>query len=84
MHVPPSWSDDLLVVSPATPLKSLRGTYSMGTRALAAAGASLGVRLLTDLAGETALAAFPGLAAGSARRPAPTSARTRTRDVRTC
>ncbi|SDI90635.1 PucR C-terminal helix-turn-helix domain-containing protein [Lentzea albidocapillata subsp. violacea] len=61
-HVPPSWSDDLLVVSPATALKSLRGTYSMCTRALAAAGASLGVRLLTDLAGETALAAFPGLA----------------------
>lgn len=61
-HVPPTWSDDLLVVSPATALRSLRGTYSLCTQALAAAGASLGVRLLTDLAGETALAAVPALA----------------------
>ncbi|WP_229904442.1 PucR family transcriptional regulator [Lentzea cavernae] len=61
-HAPPPWSDDLLVVSPATALKSLRGTYSMCTQALAAAGAACGVRLLTDLAGETALAAFPALA----------------------
>ncbi|USX53090.1 CdaR family transcriptional regulator [Lentzea sp. HUAS12] len=61
-HVPPAWSDDLLVVSPATALKSLRDTYSMCTQALTAAGASCGVRLLTDLAGETALAAFPALA----------------------
>lgn len=61
-HVPPSWSDDLLVVSPATALKSLRDTYSMCTQALAATCASPGVRQLTDLAGETALAAFPGLA----------------------
>ncbi|WP_245733274.1 PucR family transcriptional regulator [Lentzea jiangxiensis] len=60
--VPPSWSDDLLVVSPATALKSLRGMYSMCAQALAAAGAPLGVRRLVDLAAETALAAFPALA----------------------
>ncbi|MCG8926436.1 CdaR family transcriptional regulator [Lentzea sp. CC55] len=60
--VPPTWSDDLLVVSPATALKSLRGMYSMCAQALVAAGASLGVRRLVDLAAETALAAFPALA----------------------
>ncbi|MFI6096054.1 PucR family transcriptional regulator [Lentzea sp. NPDC051213] len=64
-HLPPSWSDDLLVVSPATALKSLRTMYSLCAQALtvASSGGALGVRLLTDLAGETALAAFPALAA---------------------
>ncbi|MFS8097716.1 helix-turn-helix domain-containing protein, partial [Lentzea alba] len=61
-HAAPTWSDDLLVVSPATALKSLRTTYSMCTQALAAARGATGVRPLTDLAGETALAAFPALA----------------------
>jgi len=61
-NLPPSWSDDLLVVSPATPLKSLRTIYSMCARALPVASARLGVQLLTDLAAETALAAFPELA----------------------
>lgn len=61
-HLPPSWSDDLLVVSPAMPLKSLRTIYSMCARALPVAPPRLGVQLLTDLAAETALAAFPELA----------------------
>ena len=50
------------MVSPATALTSLRETYLLCAQALAAAGAPPGVRLLTDLAGETALAEFPALA----------------------
>ncbi|MFD5827935.1 PucR family transcriptional regulator [Lentzea sp. NPDC060358] len=60
-HVPPVSSDDLLVVSPATVLKSLRALYSLCAKALVVASGG-GVRMLTDLAGETALAAFPALA----------------------
>ncbi|WP_245777916.1 PucR family transcriptional regulator [Lentzea xinjiangensis] len=60
-HTPPASSEDLLVVSPATGLKSLRTMYSMCARALSVAAPG-GVRSLTDLAGETALAAFPALA----------------------
>ncbi|MFD9698759.1 PucR family transcriptional regulator [Lentzea sp. NPDC059081] len=60
-HVPPAASDDLLVVSPATTLKSLRAMYSLCAKALPVASSG-GVRMLTDLAGETALAAFPALA----------------------
>jgi hypothetical protein len=62
---PPSWPDDdasLLVVSPATPLASLRGMYPMCAQALASARGARGVHLLTDLAAETALAAHPALA----------------------
>ncbi|WP_237047899.1 PucR family transcriptional regulator [Lentzea guizhouensis] len=58
----PSWSDDLLVVSPALPLSSMRLTYSLCTQALLVASGRSGVQLLTDLAAETTLAAFPALA----------------------
>lgn len=57
----PASSDDLLVVSPSTTLKSLRAMYSLCAKALPVASPP-GVRPLTDLAGETALAALPALA----------------------
>ncbi|TWP48478.1 PucR family transcriptional regulator [Lentzea tibetensis] len=64
---PPCWPDDdapLLVVSPATALTSLRGTYPICAQALAAASArgAHGVHLLIELAAETALAAHPEMA----------------------
>jgi PucR-like helix-turn-helix protein len=64
---PPRWPDDdapLLVVSPATPLASLRGMYPMCAQALAVASSrgAGGVHLLTDLVAETALAAQPAMA----------------------
>ncbi|MCK2244504.1 MULTISPECIES: helix-turn-helix domain-containing protein [unclassified Crossiella] len=61
---PPCWSDEdevQLVVAPATALTALREVYPMCVRALAVA--VTGVHRLTDLAGETALAAYPALAA---------------------
>ncbi|MGW0519651.1 PucR family transcriptional regulator [Crossiella sp. NPDC003009] len=62
---PPSWPADdgpLLVAAPATALTALREVYPMCVRALAVAAGNGGVRLLTDLAAETALAAYPVLA----------------------
>ncbi|MET1073930.1 MAG: helix-turn-helix domain-containing protein [Umezawaea sp.] len=64
---PPCLPDDetsLLVVSPVTPLCSLRRMYPMCVRALAVASSrgAVGLHPLTDLAAETALAAQPALA----------------------
>ncbi len=65
-HQRPCRPDDdvpLLVVSPATPLASLRGMYPMCVQALAVASSreARGVHPLTDLAAETALAAHPAM-----------------------
>ncbi|MBB4678631.1 PucR family transcriptional regulator [Crossiella cryophila] len=64
---PPSAAEEdevLLVAAPATALTGLREVYPMCVRALAVAARSgvRGVHRLTDLAGETALAAYPALA----------------------
>lgn len=64
---PPAFTDEdgpLLVAAPATALTALRGVYPMCAQALAVAAASgaRGVHRLTDLAAETALAAYPALA----------------------
>lgn len=55
-------ADALVVVSPATALREVRSRYHLCLTAIAAAGDRRGVHHLTDLAGETALAAQPVLA----------------------
>ncbi|WNV85770.1 helix-turn-helix domain-containing protein [Umezawaea sp. Da 62-37] len=61
---PPEDDPPLLVISPATPLTSLRRRYPLCAKALAVASSrgARGVHPLTDLAAETALAAHPELA----------------------
>jgi DNA-binding PucR family transcriptional regulator len=58
----PGQVDDLVVVAPAAPLREVRTRYRLCLTALGAAGDLRGVHQLTDLAGETALAAQPVLA----------------------
>ncbi|HEX6354143.1 PucR family transcriptional regulator [Actinophytocola sp.] len=62
-RVPTEPTDALVVVAPSASLREVRTRYDLCLTAIRAAGNRRGVHHLTDLAGETALAAQPVLAA---------------------
>ncbi len=62
-RAPAEPADALVVVAPAAPLREVRTRYDLCLTAISAAADRRGVHQLTDLAGETALAAQPVLAA---------------------
>jgi hypothetical protein len=62
-RAPTGSTDALVVVASAAPLRDVRARYDLCLTAISAVGDRRGVHQLTDLAGETALAAQPVLAA---------------------